>query len=615
MDGASVRKEILANEPRLAEVARGVLARARAAGGDEQGLAEFAQEMRALFGFERLPDPVTGWVARTGAGELVLRRTLDVGKLELRRWEGTLELFRRPPGGVASSLKRLLVRRPGKVLRAEGSVESDIELLEATFGGPFERVLALREGRKVRPPPRAEARRGEAHDSARGRGRHPHGEDEEEAAASLADGRAVAPHDAPRRPLPQAAPSEEEAGEAVRLETIQRASAAEPAVSVIISARGRPDLVVRATRSALAQDGPALEVIVVVDGCAETARAARSLEGEPRLVLLESAVNLGPARSRNRALELARGALVVELDAADALEPGAILAVLAAFDDRPHVGAVYGDLVLEDQEGNERGISHEPDFPSHGAFLEAPFDTPFLAYRRDVGRAAGGVDEAALRCENAGLLGRISRTHAVRRLPRVLLRHRVDPKNPALRHRPADCASCASSTSCRLAALRRRHATRESWKLRKLSLVLTTRCNLDCAYCYTRRYKWDLSTEDCLRLLVQGRDQGAERVAFTGGEPSLHEGFDTIIEERRRPGLRASRHLERLELARRADRALRRAPEGAPRRLARGERARRSTTRSAARGATPRSSASSSASAPGSATSRSRGSSSRRART
>jgi MoaA/NifB/PqqE/SkfB family radical SAM enzyme len=315
----------------------------------------------------------------------------------------------------------------------------------------------------------------------------------------------------------------------VRLETIQRSSSGEPNVTVLIVARGRPDLVVRAIRSALAQEGPRVEVVLAVDGCPETARAARALDGEPRLVLLESAVSLGPARARNRALELARGALVLELDAADALEPGAVAAAVAAFEDRPHVGAIYGDLILEDQEGNERGISHEPDFPSHGAFLEAPFDTPLVAYRRAVGLAAGGLDEAALRCENASLLARISRTHAVRRIPRVLLRHRVDRKTPALRHRPADCASCASSTSCRLAGQRRKHASRESWKLRKLSLVLTTRCNLDCAYCYTRRYKWDLSTADCLRLLVQGRDQGAERVAFTGGEPSLHEGFDTII--------------------------------------------------------------------------------------
>ncbi len=297
---------------------------------------------------------------------------------------------------------------------------------------------------------------------------------------------------------------------------------------MIIVARSRPDTVVRAARSALLQDAKP-EVIVVVDGCAETARAVKSLAGEERLVIVESAVTLGPARSRNRALAQARGEVIVELDAADALEPGAVAALLDGFEKKPHVGALYGDLLLEDARGEERGVAHEPDFTSHGAFLDAPFDTPLVAYRRAVALAAGALDEAAVRCENASLLARISRTHSVRRVPRLLLRHRVDSKNETLRYRPADCASCASATSCALASARRKHAARDSWKLRKLSLVLTTRCNLDCDYCYTRRYKWDLSTEDCLRFLVQARDQGAERVAFTGGEPSLHEGFDTIL--------------------------------------------------------------------------------------
>ena len=302
----------------------------------------------------------------------------------------------------------------------------------------------------------------------------------------------------------------------------------EPVVSVLIAAHGRPSTIERAVRSVLGQREVASEVIVVVDGCPETAQAARRLQGAEGFVLVESAVNLGIARSRNRALELARGDLCLHLDADDALEPGALAAIVAAFAGRPHLGAVYGDLILEDGSGRERGLAHEPDFPSLGAFLEAPFDVPLLAYRKDRARAAGGLDEGAIRCDNASLLARIARTHAVRRLPRVLLRHRVDGKNSSLRYQPEDCARCASATSCRLAAFRKERLALDAYRLRKLSLVLTTRCNLDCGYCYTRRYKWDLTTEDCLRLLVQARDQGAERVAFTGGEPSLHEGFDTV---------------------------------------------------------------------------------------
>jgi MoaA/NifB/PqqE/SkfB family radical SAM enzyme len=316
----------------------------------------------------------------------------------------------------------------------------------------------------------------------------------------------------------------------VSLEKVTRArERKEPLVSVLVAAYRRPETIARAIESALAQRSTPLEVIVVVDGCPETAKAARAFAASPEVVLVESAVNLGVGRSRNRALELARGELCLHLDADDALAPGALETIVAAFAGKPHVGAVYGDLELADGSGARRGDRREPDFPGRRAFLEAPFDVPLVAYRRSVGRAAGGLDEGAMRCDNASLLARIARTHAVRRLPRVLLRHQVDGKNLSLAYRPADCASCASATSCRLAAARGTVLARESHRLKKLSLVLTTRCNLDCSYCYTRRYKWDLTTEDCLRLLVQARDQGATTVAFTGGEPSLHEGFETVI--------------------------------------------------------------------------------------
>ncbi len=319
----------------------------------------------------------------------------------------------------------------------------------------------------------------------------------------------------------------------VKLEKLSHARPAAlqatPVVSVLIPAWRRPKTVVRAVESVLAEKDVPREAVLVVDGCAETAAAARALAGRDGVVVIESAVNLGVARSRNRALEVARGELCLHLDAGDALAPGALRAVALAFEGRPHLGAVYGDLALEDGTGTRHGERREPVFPGRRAFLEEPFDVPLVAYRRSVGRAAGGLDEGAVRCDNASLIARIARTHAVRKLERVLVTHRIDGKNRSLRYRPEDCGSCASATSCLLADARRRMLARDVPRLKRVSLVLTTRCNLDCSYCYTRRYKWDLATEDCLRLLVQARDLGAASVSLTGGEPSLHEGFDTVI--------------------------------------------------------------------------------------
>lgn len=313
-----------------------------------------------------------------------------------------------------------------------------------------------------------------------------------------------------------------------------------PRVSVLLPAYRAASTLERAVRSALDQQGVSLEVLLVVDGCPETQKVAQALPPDARLRISINMINLGTARARNQALSLARGHFVAQLDADDALLPDALARAVAAFDEpswgeaghdaRQYLGAVYGDVLLEDEAGTRTRLLHEPRFTSRAAFLRQPFETPFLMVRRQLLLDVGGYDEVAVRCWSAGVLGRISRLRAVRHLGGApFLRHRVDGLNQSLRYRPDDCQSCISSTTCGLAQARRQQLGVQAYGLRKLSLVLTTRCNLDCGYCYTRRYKWDLALEDVLRLLVQAAEAGASLVSFTGGEPSLYRGFDTAI--------------------------------------------------------------------------------------
>lgn len=139
------RRKRLASEPALAEVARGVLRAPTTLA--VTGVEPFAKEMRALLGFEQLPDPVAHWTAALPTGELVLRRTLAVGKLELRRWEGELTLFRRPVGDLKRILDRILARPLLEVI--ERAAIDDGEVVEWRCSGPFESLLAVREGRSV----------------------------------------------------------------------------------------------------------------------------------------------------------------------------------------------------------------------------------------------------------------------------------------------------------------------------------------------------------------------------------------------------------------------------------------------------------------------------------
>lgn len=69
---------------------------------------------------------------------------------------------------------------------------------------------------------------------------------------------------------------------------------------------------------------------------------------------------------------------------------------------------------------------------------------------------------------------------------------------------------------------------------------LTYRCPLHCVYCsnpvdYTA-YGEELSTEDWVRVLRQGRSLGATQLGFSGGEPLVREDLETLAAEARRLG-------------------------------------------------------------------------------
>ncbi len=90
--------------------------------------------------------------------------------------------------------------------------------------------------------------------------------------------------------------------------------AAGGSVSAVIPTHDRPQLLLRAIRSVLAQSRPVLEVIVVVDGDAPATVAVLETVGDPRLRYLVQPRSMGPGAARNAGVEAARGQWVAFLD-------------------------------------------------------------------------------------------------------------------------------------------------------------------------------------------------------------------------------------------------------------------------------------------------------------
>lgn len=87
-----------------------------------------------------------------------------------------------------------------------------------------------------------------------------------------------------------------------------------PLVSVVIPTRKRPDLVVRAVKSALAQTLAELEVIVVIDGPDGASEQALSAIGDSRLTIICNAASVGGSEARNVGVRNSRSEWIAFLD-------------------------------------------------------------------------------------------------------------------------------------------------------------------------------------------------------------------------------------------------------------------------------------------------------------
>lgn len=105
---------------------------------------------------------------------------------------------------------------------------------------------------------------------------------------------------------------------------------APPCVSVVIPTRGRPELVQRAVRSALAQSLRDLEVVVVIDGPDFATRAALAGITDARLRVIALDAPRGAAGARNAGAAAARGSYIALLDDDDVWLPAKLQRQLAA---------------------------------------------------------------------------------------------------------------------------------------------------------------------------------------------------------------------------------------------------------------------------------------------
>jgi glycosyltransferase involved in cell wall biosynthesis len=162
-----------------------------------------------------------------------------------------------------------------------------------------------------------------------------------------------------------------------------------PRVSVIVPVFNAGDDLTQALESVAAQSVRDLEVVLVDDGSTD-ARTVALLDAAARRpgTTLHRTSNRGPAAARNLAIEHARGAYVLPLDADDWLAPEFLAKTVPMLDAEPGIGVVHTWVGLV---GGHHGTWRTGSFSLPELLVRCTIHVCSL-YRRELWVDAGGYD-------------------------------------------------------------------------------------------------------------------------------------------------------------------------------------------------------------------------------
>jgi len=202
-----------------------------------------------------------------------------------------------------------------------------------------------------------------------------------------------------------------------------------PLVSVIIPTYNRWPMVCESIDSALAQDYPALEVIVVDDGSTDGTdeKLAERYGDRVRYIWQE---NQRQAAARNTGIEAASGDLIAFLDSDDLWLPGKLQAQVRSLQAAPEAGFSYTICLNADARGNPTNGAYGDSALGHSGDLfetmlhHEPVILPSMVVWRPCLIDVGMFDEEQTDCEDTELILRLALAHRAKFVnePFVLIR-------------------------------------------------------------------------------------------------------------------------------------------------------------------------------------------------
>jgi len=201
-----------------------------------------------------------------------------------------------------------------------------------------------------------------------------------------------------------------------------------PLVSVIMATYNTSKYVGMAVESVLAQDYPAIEIIVVDDGSTDDTQVVLSKYLNDSRVKLVWQENARQAAARNRGLKEAKGVYIGFCDADNLWLPNKISRQIQCFNEHSDIAVVYGDIRLIDADGRALATPQVKRYSGKitGRLLIdnfVTFNTALVV--RSALDEVGGFDSSQRMGDDYDLWLRISVNHTFQYLPEFLTLYRI----------------------------------------------------------------------------------------------------------------------------------------------------------------------------------------------
>jgi len=186
-----------------------------------------------------------------------------------------------------------------------------------------------------------------------------------------------------------------------------------------------------AVNSILRQDFREFELLIVDDGTGEDAVFAGLRQLDPRIRILTNPANLGAAGAANRGIAVARGDIIVRLDADDISEPSRLRKLLLAFDADQGLGLVGSWFTQIDELGKPIAIIRRPvsDLEIRWTILfYNPFCHSSVAYRRQCFEMTSGYRTDQPISHDHYLMAEMLEVTRATNLPEPLVSYRINSR-------------------------------------------------------------------------------------------------------------------------------------------------------------------------------------------